>query len=79
MFGSYVKSINEMMSIKYSMDQVSYYDSIGDLEESQITFAPKVSLFLNCLFEHGIEPILLFTYFSLLVGLVIQANIQELS
>jgi hypothetical protein len=79
MFGSYVKSINEMMSIKYSIDQVSYYDSIGDLEESQITFAPKVSLFLNCLFEHGIEPILLFTYFSLLVGLVIQANIQELS
>ena len=51
---------DEMMLIKHSMDEISYYDSIGDLEESQITFAPKVCHFLidTFEFENGGGPVL---------------------
>jgi len=45
-FGSYVKSINELQQIKYAQDQVNYYDSIAEALENfdpnAMPFAPQV-------------------------------------
>ena len=50
-FGSYVKSINELQQIKYAQDQINYYDSVAEaLENLGLVFAPEVRTF--CMFHY---------------------------